>query len=244
MRPAQPAYLAIADRLRDQIRAGDLAPHTALPSERALSESAGVSRMTARHAIRQLEQEGVVYRRVPRGTFVAEPRIPLRIGSFHDEMIRAGRRPAAEVIWARTQPAPEAARDALRLDQDEPVRALQRLRRADGEPIALETSYWPARLWRDLPDQAPAGSVWALLRQRTGVVPARAQATFEVVTIDDAAAALLEVPRGALAIRLTRWTFDADGACFEYAQDLYRADRAAFSVDAAIPGAVASAAAG
>ncbi|HEX4008990.1 MAG TPA: GntR family transcriptional regulator [Solirubrobacteraceae bacterium] len=239
MSDGQPAYLAIADRLRERIRAGDLAPHTPLPSERALSETAGVSRMTARQAIRQLEHEGVVYRRVPRGTFVAAPRIALRIGSFSDEMIRAGRRPAAEVIWAQAQAPPDAARDALGLAPGETVHALQRLRRADGEPIALETSYWPGALCPDMLDDPPTGSIWALLRERVGVVPSRAQATFEVVTIDDAAAGLLEVARGALAIRLTRWTFDGAGACFEYARDLYRADRAAFAVEATIPPAAA-----
>jgi DNA-binding LacI/PurR family transcriptional regulator len=64
------------DRLRDyfvhEIRAGRLAPGQTLPSEHRLAEALGVARMTVRHAMLSLEQDGLI-RRVPgKGTFVAE----------------------------------------------------------------------------------------------------------------------------------------------------------------------------
>ncbi|MFD0855394.1 GntR family transcriptional regulator, partial [Actinomadura adrarensis] len=80
-----PRYVVIAGELRDRITSEKLAPHTLLPSERELSEIHGVSRMTARQALALLEKEGYVYRRPPRGTFVAEPRVPFHVGSFSDE---------------------------------------------------------------------------------------------------------------------------------------------------------------
>jgi GntR family transcriptional regulator len=232
---SQPAYVAIAGSLRARIEAGELPPHTPVPSERELSQAFGVSRMTARQAVAQLEQEGYVYRRPSRGTFVAEPRIPLRIGSFTDEIVRAGRRPGAEVVWCETAEATEAVRQGLGLGPGERVHGLQRLRRANGEPLALETTYIPEALCPDLLAGPLDGSLWAALRERAGVVPARAAATIEVVAIDAPAARRLQVPAGSPGLLLVRRSFDAADRPFEVARDLYRADRAEFRIDAAIP---------
>ena len=90
---ATPRYLAIAAQLRDRIVVDQLGPHTLLPSERELAEQHRVSRMTARQALSLLESEGVVYRRPPRGTFVAEPRVRFHVGSFSEEVSRLGRHP-------------------------------------------------------------------------------------------------------------------------------------------------------
>jgi GntR family transcriptional regulator len=231
----QPAYLAIASELRVRIEQGEMAPHAPVPSERDLSQAFGVSRMTARHAVGQLEKEGYVYRRPPRGTFVAEPRIPLRIGSFTDEIVRGGRRPGAEVIWAETHHPTVAVREALDLRPGERVHGLQRLRRANGEPLAVETTYFPEALCPDLLAGPLDGSLWAALRERAGIVPVRAAATIEAVAIDEASAGRLGVAPGSSGILLIRRSFDADERCFEVARDLYRADRAEFHIDARIP---------
>jgi GntR family transcriptional regulator len=55
------------------------------------------------------------------------------------------------------------------------VHALHRLRLADDdEPIALETTYFPAALTQGLLDEPLSGSLWQLLRARYGIVPTRA----------------------------------------------------------------------
>src|SRR4051812_50090615 len=100
-----------------------------------------VSRMTARNAVQQLVQEGLVYRVPGRGTFVAA-RPPHRqagkIWSFSDEMRRRGKTPSSQVLKrgvAKPLPA-EAAR--LRLPAEEGLAAARRLRLADGVPLAHE----------------------------------------------------------------------------------------------------------
>jgi GntR family transcriptional regulator len=232
---AAPAYIRIAIHLRDRIDSGELEPNMLVPSERELARTFGVSRMTARQALGVLEREGVVYRRTPRGTFVAEPRLPMRIGSFSDEVVRLGRRPGAELLWAEIQlPTPLAAQ-ALGLALDAPVHALRRLRRADNEAIAIETTYFPAGLTPGLLDQPLDGSLWAILRREHGIVPTRASATLEVVALDDVAARQLGLRSAAPAFLLTRRTLDQNDRCFEFARDLYRADRVEFQIEAPIP---------
>src|SRR5260370_7297053 len=106
-RTTSPRYVEIAGELREHIESAALAPHTLLPSERELSETYQVSRMTARQALTLLENEGYLYRRPPRGTFVAEPRVLFRLGSFSAEVTRAGRHPTPRLLWPHpTTPSP------------------------------------------------------------------------------------------------------------------------------------------
>jgi GntR family transcriptional regulator len=229
-RSEPPRYLAIAGSLRDRIATEQLGPHTLLPSERELAEQHGVSRMTARQALSLLESEGVVYRRPPRGTFVAEPRVRFHIGSFSEEVSRLGRRPAARLLWAEAQHPTPAVRLALRLDDTAMVHVFHRLRTVDDVPFALETTFLPVDLTPGILDRPDDGSLWALLRDRYGIDLARSTAVLESIVLDDASSAQLQVRAGSAGTLLTRCTDDAAGRCVEYARDVYRADRAAFEV--------------
>ena len=152
--PPTPRYIAIAAVVRDRIATERLGPHTLLPSERELAERHGVSRMTARQALSLLESEGVVYRKPPRGTFVAEPRVTFHIGSFSEEVSRLGRRPAARLLWAEYQNPTPAVRLALDLDDAAMVNVFHRLRSVDDVPFALETTFLPADLTPGILDEA------------------------------------------------------------------------------------------
>lgn len=226
-----PAYLRIAAALRERIETGQLNPHDALPPERELCQEFEVSRMTARHALVVLEGEGLVYRAATRGTFVAEPRLALRLGSFSSEVTRSGRQPGAQVLWAQSQPATAATADQLRLPEGAPLHVLQRLRWSNEEPLALETTYYPAELTPGLFDGDLSGSLWAQLRERYNTVPTRTSARMEVVMLDAEASEHLRTRQAAPGLQLIRRTFDATARCIEYAQDLYRADRVAFTID-------------
>lgn len=188
--------------------------------------------MTARHALMVLESEGYVLRRRPRGTFVASPRMPMRIGSFSDEVVRSGAEPGDRLLWAEKQRASRGAAEALGLRTGAPVHAMQRLRTADGEAVAIETTYFPARLTPGLLREPLVGSLWSRLRERYGLVPARASARLEVVALDEPSAELLVARNAAPGVLVIRTTFDSGGRCFEYARDLYRADRVEFHVEA------------
>jgi GntR family transcriptional regulator len=225
-----PRYLAIAALVRDRIATEHLGPHTLLPSERELAEQHGVSRMTARQALSLLESEGVVYRKPPRGTFVAEPRVRFHIGSFSEEVSRLGRRPAARLLWAELQRPTPAVGLALGLDDGAEVHVFHRLRSVDDVPVALETTFLPAELTPGILDTPEEGSLWAVLRDRYGIRLARSTAVLESIVLDDTSSSQLAVRAGSAGTLLTRRTEDDAGRCVEYARDVYRADRAAFEV--------------
>lgn len=235
VRAASPRYVGIAAELRERILDQQLAPHTLMPSERELSEQFSVSRMTARRALTLLESEGYVYRRPPRGTFVSEPRVRFHIGSFSEEATRLGRHASAVLLWSKETTDAPAAQAAFGLAPDQPVHVFHRLRLMENEPLALETTYFPAQLTPGILDFTGGGSLWQELRGRYSIQLDRSTAVLEAVVLDEDACEQLGVRNATSGILLTRTTSDTDGRCVEYARDVYRADRAAFEVTAALP---------
>src|ERR1700760_1956472 len=80
-------YPQIVAAVKREVGAGRLAAGTALPSFRALAEELLVSVITVKRAYEELEREGIIFRRMGLGTFVA--------AAGHD-LTRAGLRASAE----------------------------------------------------------------------------------------------------------------------------------------------------
>jgi GntR family transcriptional regulator len=138
---SSPRYREIETALRERIVT--LRPGQRLPSDADLCTEFGVSRMTARHAMAQLAEEGLVRRDPGRGTFVAEPPTHRRANflmTFSHEMRRQGRVPTSRIIRRLLRPPTEPERAELRVARGEEVVELCRVRLADGVPVALETA--------------------------------------------------------------------------------------------------------
>ena len=115
-----------ADQLRRRIFDGELEPGTALPNERALAESAGLSRTVVREALRILEIEGLVRTRPGRncGTVVQRPD-PRSLARSIDIFIRGRRVRFLELLEAREQIEPACAELAARYRDADDLRRLE-----------------------------------------------------------------------------------------------------------------------
>src|SRR5947209_552451 len=141
-----PLYYQLKEVLKQQIQSGHLAPHTAIPSEPELVSRCHVSRATVRQALTELVNEGLLYRQHGKGTFVCEPRVKQNVSELYSlttELHRRGKRPGGMLIVSELVRGNEAIRQQLRLADDEQLVRLERLRTADGQPIALEIDYLP-----------------------------------------------------------------------------------------------------
>ena len=226
-----PRYYEIEQALRARI--AGLRPGDPLPSDAMLCEEFAVSRMTARNAVQRLAQEGLV-RRVPgRGTFVAEPpahRTADNLLSFSEEVRRRGQRASSELVDLRTREADDEEARRLRLDGDRTVVVLQRLRKANGQPVALETAVLPARLAPIITDvDWSAASLHAVLTA-AGVQPVAGQATITAQPAGPADARRLDVRRNAALLVEQRLIIDAEGTPVELTETRYAGDRYALDV--------------
>ncbi len=226
-----PRYYEIEQSLRARI--AGLHPGDALPSDAALCREFSVSRMTARNAVQRLAQEGLV-RRVPgRGTFVAEPpahRTADNLLSFSEEMRRRGRRASSELVALRTRRADEEESRRLRLDGDRRVVVLQRLRKADGRPVAVETAVLPARLGAAIEDVDWSVASLHTVLTAAGVQPRAGQATITAQAASPGDARRLDVRRNAALLVEQRLIVDADGTPVELTETRYAGDRYALDV--------------
>lgn len=226
-----PRYRTIEQALRERIAA--LRPGDALPSDADLCAEFGVSRMTARSAMHQLAEEGLVVRLPGRGSYVAEPpahRRADRLMSFSSEMTRRGRVPSSIIVGREIRPAWRSAASDLHIREGEPIVFLRRVRCADGDPVALETALLigltsPAVMAADLRHESLHGVLTAsgfALRRGTALVTA-APASRED-------ARLLAVARGDPMLVERRIILDPHGRPVEATESRYPADRYAIDV--------------
>ena len=222
-----PRYYEIEQALR--ARVADLRPGDVVPSDAELCEEFGVSRMTARNAMQRLAQEGLVERIPGRGTFVAKRPVHRQAGSlisFSDEMRRRGRRPSSHVLRRATRAGTED--ESRRLGAGE-VFELVRLRLADGEPIAIESSVFPPELAETLATaDLEAGSLFEAL-VGAGRVPTAGRGMLNAGAAGPGDAAHLEIAEGAPLLIERRLILDQAGRPLELTESRYAAGR--YSLD-------------
>lgn len=221
-----PLYYQLKEVLKQQIRAGHLAPHTSIPSEPELVAQYHVSRATVRQALTELVHEGLLYRQHGRGTFVCEPRVQQNISelmSFSDDLKRRGKRPGGLLLVSELVRGSQDVRERLRLTDEEQAIRLERLRTADDVPVAYEIDYLPhpraAGVYQRAKEVAE-GSLYALMASE-GMHPSIAEQSFSADVPSARQAELLRIPAGEPVLRLACTSFDETGAPIEYTEAFY-----------------------
>lgn len=192
----EPLYRQLAKLLVAQIQSGDYKTGNRLPSERELSESYKVSRITARQAIDLLFEDGLIFREQGRGTFVAEPRMRHLQGltSFTEDMQARGFTPHSRVLTQEVLEADEESQSSLRISAGQRILHLVRLRMADDRAIALQTTYISLALCPGLEDENfQDQSLFALLRSKYYLYPTWTEIDVQAVPASKEESQLLEI---------------------------------------------------
>ncbi len=220
-------------RLKETLLAiiGELPAGSLLPTERALCETYAVSRTTVRQALQELLVEGRLYRLQGKGTFVARPKMvqTLALTSYTEDMQARGLAPASRLLAAARLPADAEVATMLGVSAGTDVLRVERLRLADGEPMAVETLFVDAARFPALEHRlSQGGSFYELLRTHYGVRLAEGEETIESALAGTGDARLLGTQEGSAMLLLTRRTWDTDGRAVEFVRSLYRGDRYRF----------------
>ena len=228
--PGTTLYGQIEDWLAGEIASGALVPGDRLPTEHDLAGWFGVSRMTLRHALAELGRRGLVSRTMGRhgGTFVAAPKLEqdlTTLAGFSEQLRRLGMVAGARVLSATARAAGPAAAAALQISDDAEVYEIRRIRLADGRPMVLERSLFPAARFPGFLDSRLDGSLYELLEVSYGLRPHRARESLEPVTAGVREAEALLVDVGAPLMLVERTAYARSGEPVEFARDLFRGDR-------------------
>jgi GntR family transcriptional regulator len=224
-----PLYFQIQQGLSEQIRKGKLKPGELLPSEQEISARLGVSRMTARQALKSLCSRGLAYSQRGKGTFVSRMKLEKnfrQLLSFSEEMNSRGSQPRSKVLaFKRIQPEGDVA-EALHLDPAEEVIFLKRVRMADSAPLCIEATHLPARLCPDLLERfEPSGSLYRALAEHYGLQIHAADEVAEASVASSEEAKLLRFRTKSPVFRFTRTAYVHDGQPVEFVKSTYRGDR-------------------
>jgi GntR family transcriptional regulator len=225
----EPKYWGLKRHLLEVL--SSLPPGSPIPTERSLAAQFDVSRTTVRQALAELTVEGRLLRVQGKGTFAAEPKVAqrLQLSSYTEDMRAQGREPGSKLLDVSEIPAdPDLAR-LLNVRQGAKVLRLQRLRLADGEPMAIETTHLPLGRFRGLRRYVTGGtSLYQVLRERFDVEMGHAEETIETALAGPHEAEVLGADVGMPMLLLSRQTFDTEERPVEWVRSVYRGDRYKF----------------
>ncbi|MFF2435249.1 GntR family transcriptional regulator [Streptomyces sp. NPDC058107] len=229
-----PLWYQVSQSLRASILGRAQDASLRLPTEEQLAAHYGVSVLTMRQALKELETEGMISRHRRRGTFI-EPRArrvsPVRLLGSIDAIVaqQSGERTTVlghgplALTGDLVEYFPECTEVVgyrrLRCDGD------------NGEPTNwAENAVHPEVAARLDPADLERWPMTKVLRDRVGVRIARITDTVEARLADPATAELLQVPLLSPILFYTGVTYDESGRVVDVAQIRYRGDRFSFSV--------------
>lgn len=229
-----PHYQQIQDQLLSAIENGELADAEQLPSEREFAETLGISRMTVRRALKDLQARGWLVSQVGKGWFVSPGKIEQRLSKlsgFSTDMQSMHLHVRSRVLSMESRPAGAAVAEQMAVPIGTQVFRLERVRLVNGEPLGIEDSRvlgaaCPGLMQFDF----SRDSLYRVLREVYGVTLSVADQTIEASIADWREATYLEIDQGSPVIRGTRVVHDPDGQVIEASRAVYRGDRYKYRV--------------
>jgi len=213
---ALPLYMQLMHAIKAAITEGRLRPGDVLPSERALVEMLAIARGTARKALQQLLEEGVLIRNQGSGTFVApqvRQSLPL-LESFSEMANASGGEAQSELVGYLRRASTSGERLVLQLDDDKrDVVELTRLRKINGIAVSLQTAILPAHLLSNI---AELNESLYLHLEKKGSPVLRASQRFSAVATDSKLAHYLNIREQTPLLLVVRTGFTRRDQPVEY----------------------------
>lgn len=191
-----PLYVQVRDRLRDRIELGEFLPGTAIPSEKDLADSYGVSRMTIRSAIDELRKEGLLQPIQGKGIFVLGQKLETRLDfftGFSQSVITEAPNVKNNLVSISRRPAGPLMARILEIEADAELFSIKRLSTAESTPVALEVTQVPVALIPNLESLNLTNFPFTDIYAYYGIQVQSAEQNLDVVTLGRNEARLLDI---------------------------------------------------
>lgn len=228
----EPMYIKIHNQIKRDIENKKYVVGQRIPAERQLAQKFNVSRMTLRQAIKTLEDEGILERRLGSGTYVASQKVQEKMSgvmSFTDITRSNGQVPSSKLISYRITKPSLSEKEKLKINDDDNVLRMERVRSADDVPICYEVATIPYSLVEDFSKEEISTSLYDTLKKKGGYAIGNVTENIGAAVASENDARLLSVRRGEALVTRRQVTELSDGRPFEYVRASYVAERFEFT---------------
>lgn len=226
---AEPLYIQLAYIIREDIQNGKYNADQKIPTEKELSEIYSVSRITIRSALDILVRENLLTRRRGKGTFIVSKKLYKSMSgiySFTDICNINGMKPGAKTIKCVIEDAEPDDISELNLSSEDKVIAVERIRYADGTPVSMEISRYPAETYQFLLDEdLNNNSLFSVLKDKHNIQFSHATKVIEVKRATYQMATYLGVPKDYPLLYISSLTYDMANTPSHRTQQYINSDR-------------------
>lgn len=221
-------YLKVFNAIREQIVSGSYAPGQKISPERSLCGDFGVSRITARHALRLLEEDGLVERLQGKGTFIKNlkpAKLPITDLGFSKSVKDYAPGLYRNLLKSEITNAPLTILKSFQYNAENCLLAI-RTDILNNEIIAFDKAYirleYSQSITTDLLKQVDFFEKWL---ERENLTIAFYQETIEAVEVDNEISAILQIKKGEAVLKSTEIYYNQHNDPVAVFESYYRGDR-------------------
>jgi len=230
----KPRHEQISDWLRDKILSDTFSEGDQLPSESDLRSKFNVSRVTVRHALKTLENEGLIYRRQGLGSFVNKIELKqpvVCLTDFAEDMHRAGLSASSNVTNKEVVKANEDIAVKLDLEESTNVLRLDRVRLGNNRPVAFDITWMPMFYGQLLEgNDLEQDTIYEILEQQYEIPILEGHYKITAANADDYLARHLSVEAKQALLMIERVSMSTSRKKIYYQRRYYRPDRVNYEV--------------
>jgi GntR family transcriptional regulator len=227
-----PLYIQLMNILIDKIESS-MEENDKLDSEREICKKYGVSRTTVREALDELEKNNYIYKVQGKGNFIS-PRVVeqdlIKVSSFTEEMKKHGKNPTSKLLNFEIIEANNKISSKLKIEEDELVFKISRIRIADDIPMIYEITYLPYERFKGLnKEMIENNPLYEILKNTYNIHITSAEEVIESVLINKLESVYLEIPQGQAGLKFERIAYE-QMEVIEYTITIARGDKFRYRV--------------
>jgi GntR family transcriptional regulator len=226
-----PTYIKIKNNIQHLISSGKYQPGDKLPSEAELSTSFKVSRITIRLALKELLNQGVIYSKQGKGSFVSLPTMSNISGfrSFSEDTRSKGLVPSSIILQAESILAGQHIAYHLKIDPNDPIFLLKRIRLSNNTPVVVEVAHIPLTSFPNFGDHDLSKSIFEIFRTAYGITPAWTDNEIQATLASEEIASHLEINLNDPILKITCTDYSDSFKVIEYVVSYYCGNSYTFS---------------
>jgi len=229
-----PQYVKIKNYIKENIKQGKINPGEKIPSEKELGDIFNVSRITATTAIRDLVNEGLVYRIQGKGTFVTEKNFEdIRKHRFYgfenDSSLTKGQH---KTLSKRKFEAGEELSEKLDISEGEEIYEIVRTKIINNKVNALEYVYLPVKYYLSLDiEKSEINLIHDMVEEYCFLKQKRAKIYIEPIISGKREEELMKIKRNSPVLLWEKITFSEEEKIVEYSKNIINSDLYKFYMD-------------